>query len=95
MRHCAAGTMPGMLIHPQIDPVALQVGPLAVHWYGLTYLGAFGLFFALAMLRLKHEPFVSLGGPGGVVSGTVGDVVWRTLGGDGVSLYGVARVGVG
>ena len=33
-----------MLIHPQIDPIALQVGPLAVHWYGLTYLAAFGLF---------------------------------------------------
>jgi len=25
-----------MLIHPQIDPVALQIGPLAIHWYGLT-----------------------------------------------------------
>ncbi|MDB5895009.1 MAG: hypothetical protein JWQ88_2540, partial [Rhodoferax sp.] len=23
-----------MLIHPQINPIALQVGPLAVHWYG-------------------------------------------------------------
>jgi len=33
-----------MLIHPQIDPVALQLGPVAVHWYGLTYLVAFGLF---------------------------------------------------
>ena len=23
-----------MLIHPQFDPIALQVGPLAIHWYG-------------------------------------------------------------
>ena len=32
-----------MLIYPHIDPVALQLGPIAIHWYGLTYLAAFGL----------------------------------------------------
>ena len=30
-----------MLHYPDIDPVALQLGPLAIHWYGLTYLFAF------------------------------------------------------
>lgn len=54
-----------MLIHPHIDPVALQVGPLAIHWYGLMYLLAFGLFLALARLRLRHEPYASLKGPWG------------------------------
>ena len=49
-----------MLIHPQIDPVALQLGPIAVHWYGLTYLAAFGLFMWLGTRRLQHPPFVSL-----------------------------------
>jgi phosphatidylglycerol:prolipoprotein diacylglycerol transferase len=49
-----------MLIHPQIDPVALQLGPLAVHWYGLTYLAAFGLFYLLGTLRLKHPPYAGL-----------------------------------
>jgi len=49
-----------MLLHPQIDPVVLQLGPLAVHWYGLTYLAAFGFFMWLARLRLHHEPFASL-----------------------------------
>ena len=44
-----------MLQHPQIDPVALQIGPLAIHWYGLTYLAAFGLFFFLGTRRLRHE----------------------------------------
>ena len=48
-----------MLIHPQIDPVALQIGPLAVHWYGLTYLAAFGLFLWLGSRRLRHAPFAS------------------------------------
>ncbi|MGV3570483.1 MAG: prolipoprotein diacylglyceryl transferase [Ramlibacter sp.] len=51
-----------MLTHPKIDPVALQIGPLAIHWYGLTYLAAFGLFMLLAHLRLKHEPYASMQG---------------------------------
>ena len=49
-----------MLIHPQIDPIALQLGPLAIHWYGLTYLAAFGLFIWLGFKRLHHEPFASV-----------------------------------
>ena len=46
-------------MYPQIDPVALQVGPLAVHWYGLTYLAAFALFMLLGTLRLRHPPFAT------------------------------------
>ena len=49
---------------PQINPVALQLGPIAIHWYGLTYLAAFGLFMLLALRRLRHEPFASVRGPG-------------------------------
>lgn len=30
-----------MLTHPQFDPVAIKLGPLAVHWYGLMYLLGF------------------------------------------------------
>ena len=52
-----------MLVHPRIDPVALQLGPVAIHWYGLTYLLAFGLFLFLANLRLRHEPYRSIQGP--------------------------------
>ncbi|MGE4243239.1 prolipoprotein diacylglyceryl transferase [Ramlibacter sp.] len=50
------------LNYPQIDPVALQIGPLAIHWYGLTYLAAFGLFLLLAHLRLKHPPYSRMTG---------------------------------
>jgi len=50
-----------MLIHPQIDPVALRIGPLpAVHWYGLMYLLAFGLFFWFGTRRLRHPPFAQM-----------------------------------
>ncbi|WP_395667842.1 prolipoprotein diacylglyceryl transferase [Rhodoferax sp.] len=51
-----------MLIHPHIDPVAIQLGPLTVHWYGLTYLVAFGLFMYLGYRRLRHAPYAGLSG---------------------------------
>jgi len=43
-----------MLIHPQIDPVAIAIGPLAVRWYGLMYLVGFGMAFLLARSRIKQ-----------------------------------------
>jgi phosphatidylglycerol:prolipoprotein diacylglycerol transferase len=50
--------MPDMLIHPQFDPVAVQLGPVSIHWYGITYLVAFGLFMVLTRLRLRHAPYL-------------------------------------
>lgn len=44
-----------MLTYPQIDPVAIQIGPLAVHWYGLTYLAAFALCFWLVKKRAARS----------------------------------------
>jgi phosphatidylglycerol:prolipoprotein diacylglycerol transferase len=49
--------MPPMWIHPQFNPVALQLGPVAIHWYGITYLVAFALFLALTRQRLRHDPY--------------------------------------
>ena len=45
-----------MLVHPQFDPVAISLGPVSVHWYGLMYLLGFLLFFALGRYRIKHGP---------------------------------------
>ena len=50
-----------MLVHPQFNPVALSLGPVQVHWYGLTYMVAFGLFIWLARLRLR-QPWVAAQG---------------------------------
>jgi phosphatidylglycerol---prolipoprotein diacylglyceryl transferase len=75
-----------MLIHPQINPVALQLGPLAVHWYGLTYLAAFGLFMYLGIRRLRHEPFASITGAGAWSRRDVEDILF--LGVMGVVLGG-------
>ena len=35
-----------MLI-PEIDPIAIQIGPLAIRWYGLTWLAAFSSIYFL------------------------------------------------
>jgi len=47
-----------MLIHPNFDPVAIHLGPLAVRWYGLMYLVAFISAIVIGRLRLKL-PFVA------------------------------------
>lgn len=43
-----------MLVHPQFDPIAFSVGPLAVRWYGLMYLIAFASFYLLGRARLRR-----------------------------------------
>ena len=65
-----------MLIQPLIDPVALKIGSLAVHWYGLTYLAAFGLFMLLGLRRLRHEPFASVAGAGAWTRRDVEDILF-------------------
>ena len=43
-----------MLPYPQIDPVALAIGPLKIHWYGLMYLVGIGGAWLLASSRLNR-----------------------------------------
>jgi phosphatidylglycerol:prolipoprotein diacylglycerol transferase len=50
-----------MLVHPQFNPVALSLGPIQIHWYGLTYLVAFGLFLFLAGRRAAQPQFAEAG----------------------------------
>lgn len=45
-----------MFIHPQFDPIALQLGPLAIRWYGLMYLLAFASVLLLGRYRIKTQP---------------------------------------
>ena len=45
-----------MIVHPQFDPIALQLGPLAIRWYGLMYLVAFGLLWAVGRWRIARSP---------------------------------------
>jgi phosphatidylglycerol:prolipoprotein diacylglycerol transferase len=43
-----------MIAYPNIDPIALSMGPLKIHWYGLMYLLGFLLAWLLAHWRAKH-----------------------------------------
>ncbi|ERJ20790.1 Prolipoprotein diacylglyceryl transferase [Salinisphaera shabanensis E1L3A] len=43
-----------MFVHPDIDPVAVAIGPLAVHWYGLMYLLSFLIGWGLGIVRTKQ-----------------------------------------
>jgi prolipoprotein diacylglyceryl transferase len=45
-----------MLTHPQFDPVALQLGPLGIHWYGLMYLIGFLSLLWLGKWRARTQP---------------------------------------
>ena len=42
-----------MLTYPDIDPVALSLGPIKVHWYGIMYLVGFSVAWWLGKLRSK------------------------------------------
>ena len=35
------------MLLPEIDPIALQIGPIAIRWYGLTWLAAFSAIYFL------------------------------------------------
>lgn len=43
-----------MLQHPQFDPVAIGIGPLQIHWYGLMYLVGFLSAWWLGQWRAKR-----------------------------------------
>lgn len=63
-----------MIAFPDINPVAVQLGPLAIHWYGLAYIAGIGLAWWLLLRRSQS----------GNVTWTekdVGDLVfWAALG---------------
>ena len=44
-----------MLQFPHIDPVAIKLGPLKVHWYGLMYLFGFAAAWFLGKHRAKKS----------------------------------------
>ncbi len=43
-----------MLQYPNINPIALSIGPLKVHWYGIMYLIGFGSAWWLGLYRSRR-----------------------------------------
>ena len=80
-----------MLVHPQFNPVALHLGPLAIHWYGLMYLAGFLTFLWLgrkriAMLNMAQfdnkllDDLLFYGVLGVIIGGRLGEVLFYNLG---------------
>lgn len=76
-----------MLIHPRFDPVAISIGPVSIHWYGLMYLAAFALFMLLGRIHAKRRPELGWDGRqiddllfygmlGVIVGGRLGEVLF-------------------
>lgn len=73
-----------------IDPIALQLGPLAIRWYGLMYLAAGLSAFMLARRRTREvwrgiangeiEDIIFFGMIGVIVGGRVGSVLFYHFG---------------
>jgi len=73
-----------MLNYPDIDPVAIQLGPLAIRWYALSYITGLllGWWLLVRMLRRKelwkNPPFA---GKPPATADDIGDLfMWTTLG---------------
>ena len=50
-----------MLIYPQINPVAVALGPFKIHWYGVMYMLGFTFFLVVGKWRIKqfNHPFIT------------------------------------
>ena len=70
-----------MLTHPLPDPIAISLGPLSVHWYGLMYLVAFIQFLVLGKLRARQPHMIAAG--------------WKKEDLDDMLFYGVLGVIIG
>lgn len=46
-----------MLTYPEIDPVAIAIGPVAVRWYGLSYVAGIGIGWWLGRRRAVRDPW--------------------------------------
>ena len=58
-----ASALAGTIAYPQIDPILVQLGPLAIRWYSLAYIA--GLLFGWWFIRrqsLKPGAAMSAGG---------------------------------
>lgn len=47
-----------MLLHPNISPVALSIGPLQIHWYGLMYVAAVVAAYWLGRWRAQRGDLI-------------------------------------
>lgn len=71
-----------MLTYPNIDPVAFELGPLSVHWYGLMYAVGFVCAWWLGRLRARRpdSPITPAQMDDVIVYGALGVILGGRLG---------------
>ena len=75
-----------MMIHPQFNPVAISIGPVAIRWYALSYIVGFILFLWLGRRRIKQgntaftkemlDDFLTWGVVGVILGGRLGYILF-------------------
>jgi phosphatidylglycerol---prolipoprotein diacylglyceryl transferase len=75
-----------MIPYPNIDPVAIQLGPVAIRWYGLMYIIGFGIAWYLARRRAREpgsrwsaqqiDDLIFYGAIGLIVGARLGSIVF-------------------
>ncbi len=78
-----------MLVHPQFDPIAIDLGPVKIHWYGIMYLVAFALAWWLGRVRARRPgsgwreeevgDLIYYGAIGVILGGRIGYVLFYNL----------------
>jgi len=78
-----------MLTYPNINPIAFELGPLKVHWYGIMYLIGFGAAWWLGRRRAQRPDsgwseqqigdLIFYGALGAVLGGRIGYVLFYDL----------------
>jgi phosphatidylglycerol:prolipoprotein diacylglycerol transferase len=64
---------------PVFDPIALQIGPIAIRWYALAYIGGIVLGWIYARALIKNERL--WGGPAPISLAQMDDfILWVTVG---------------
>ena len=68
-----------VLPFPKFDPVLIKLGPFAIRWYALAYIGGILIGWAYGRAILRAER--AWGGPAPIKPGEFDDfVLWVTLG---------------
>ncbi len=79
-----------MLTFPAIDPVAVSIGAIKIHWYGIMYLIGFAAVYWLGQYRAKQvwspikpeaiEDLVTYGAMGVILGGRIGYILFYNFG---------------
>ena len=78
-----------MITYPDIDPIAIQLGPLAIRWYGLMYIIGFAVAWFLARHRAKQpgsgwtgqqiDDLIFYAAIGVIVGGRIGSILFYSF----------------